>query len=153
MSRQKLMRWSAVRLAQCRALYEAGVETSEIGAHFGITVSTVSVMAWKRKWRRPTKAEVGEQPGIAAALASASAVAAIAAAAQADERARQGAESAVTAQERNFNEHLRQTIAAYWRAQGRAVELRVEDQGDDLLGIRSKSVNGVPVRKWTVVKG
>jgi uncharacterized protein YjcR len=124
-------RWTEQRLAQCRALFESGMKTSEIGAKFGITASTVSVMAWQRKWQRKVKPQQAARM-VAVSVAAGDDAATV--------------DVAVTARERNFNARLQQTIAEYWRAQGRKVELHVEEQGGDLLGIRSKSVNGVPVK-------
>jgi len=141
MSRKKPRRWTEARLARCQALFESGMKTSEIGAKFGITASTVTVMAWQRKWQRKVRSNQAARRMVAVAVPAAAG----------EEEAT--VDVAVTARERNFNQRLQQTIAEYWRAQGREVDLHVEDQGGDLLGIRSKSVNGVPVKGWRMVKG
>jgi len=132
MSKKKPVRWTEARLAQCREMFESGMKTSEIGAKFGITSSTVSVMAWQKKWQRKVRYKPATRRMVAVEAVVAGEDAAV--------------EVAVTARERNFNARLQQTIADYWRTHGRKVELHVEEQGGDLLGIRSKSVNGVPVR-------
>lgn len=124
-------RWTEQRLEPCRTLYEKGMRTNEIGAKFGISGRTVAWMAWQYKWQRKVKPKPGGGHMVAVTVGA---------------KGQAGAgEVAVTAAERAFNEQLRRTIANYWRAQGRKVELHVEEQGGDLLGIRSKSVNGVPV--------
>ena len=137
MSRRMHKRWTPQQLEQCRALFESGMKAAKIGARFNISGSTVSVMAWQRKWQRKVKPPEISRPIVAAQTQGAGAAA---------EGAETQGEVAVTAHERAFNERLRRAIADYWRARGRAVELHVEEQGGDLLGIRSKSVNGMPVR-------
>ncbi len=131
-ARPRRRRWTAEQLAQCRTLFEDGMHRDEIGKRFGIAGSTVSVMAWQKKWRRKVRPRSTTRRLVAVETVVAGADAPV--------------EIPVTARERAFNERLQRTIAEYWRAQGREVALHVEDQGCDLLGIRSKSVNGVPVK-------
>lgn len=129
-------RWTPERLAHCQRLYEEGATREEIGRVFDIAPATVSVMAWQKKWQRLVKPTRSQSARVQAALQSAGDGAE-------EDRAPQVEEA--SDDERAFNGRLRQTIREYWQARGRRIWLSTEPQPGGVLGIRSKSVNGVPV--------
>lgn len=127
-------KWTAERLAECRALYESGTPNQALGAMFGIKPATVAVMAWQRDWQRhqrlrQTQSDRAER--------------------RQDERPACQAEDInppipPTREETAFNARLARTIAAYWTAQGRSMELQIETMGSGIQCVRSRSINGVP---------
>ena len=126
-------RWTPELLEKCRSLYEAGTDNQALGAMFGIKPSTISVMAWQRDWRRQHRN-----------------------ASTSRERARASEDRAMlsaglnppippTRMEAAFNTRLCRMIRAYWRTQGRDVDLTVETMGNGIQCIRSRSTNGMPL--------
>lgn len=118
-------RWTPERLADCRRRYEAGEALDSIGAAFGIKGGTVAVMASERQWSRANRTR--RRPGRRGWCATADGVA---------------VPSPI--EETRFNERLARTIRDYWAARGVTVAVRLEEQGEGVLGLRSETVKGIP---------
>lgn len=125
-------RWTPELLDRCRGLYEAGTNNQALGAMFGIKASTIAVMAWQRDWRRERRLSSGP-PNRASANGQPARVA-----------TDFNPPIPPTRMEAAFNTRLCRMIRAYWRSQGRDVDLTVETMGNGIQCIRSRSINGIP---------
>ncbi len=114
MSRGSRNVWTEAMLAECRQLFEDGINVTLIGNRYGVTGSTISVMAWQRKWVRKKQVELKTLKDL---------------------------ETVEAADEVELTERLRQSIESYW--DGR-VRLRVERLAPTILCIRSNMINGRP---------
>lgn len=130
MSARTNNRWTAEKLAQCQRLFEDGTSNAALGVLFDVKPGTIATMAWQREWRRkPVLQQPARQAGADRRLPAVDINPPI----------------PPDREEIAFNNRLRRTIAAYWRARGKAIALQVETMGVGIQCIRSRSINGVPI--------
>ena len=127
-------KWTTELLAQFQQLYEAGTSNQSLAAMFDIKPATISVMAWQRGWERERRREsvkpTLERPAVDAAFPTTADI---------------NPPIPPTRDEVAFNARLCRTISAYWRRQGKAIDIRVQTLGCGLQSIRSRSRNGLPL--------